>query len=267
MPQRSAATMLSMSPPRVREQQHAEHRAHALNRHGDADHELALVVNADNRHRRPGQRGGDFGICLAVGAADLGIEGQIVLPHARLDRLPERGERVRLFGVGRRQVVAQHLASRIERVGIEDQRAVAVIDAGPASRRLHQRAQDRGGALGIDGKFERAAKRVVVALALLALEQLLGIELHLVGVDAGRSGDGAGDDLALGEQALDLGVDQPCAELVQIENARNEDREPDQVQHDDAPCQAGEAVPEGEVQRDPAIGSPDARQHHPDGAA
>ena len=174
------------------------------------------------------------------------------MPHARLDRLPERGERVRLLGVGRRQVVAQHLASRIERVGIEDQRAVAIIDAGAASGRLHQRAQDRGGALGIDGEFERAGERVVAGVpALFALEQLLGIELHLVGVDAGGSGERAGDDLALGEQALHFGVDQPGAELIQIENARDEDREPDQVQHDDPPRQAGEAVAEGQVQREP----------------
>ena len=172
----------------------------------------------------------------------------------RLHRLPEPGQRVGLLGVGRRQVVAQHLAARIERVGIEDQRAVAIIDAGAAAGRLHQRAQDRRRALGIDGEFERVGQAVVVGagLALLLLEQFLGIELHLVGVDAGRGGDGAGDDLALRQQALHLGIDQAGAELVEIEDARDQDGEPDQIEHDDAPRQAGEAVPEGAVLGEPA---------------
>ena len=38
------------------EQQHAEHGAQALHRHRHRDHELALVVDADDRHRRAGQR-------------------------------------------------------------------------------------------------------------------------------------------------------------------------------------------------------------------
>ena len=37
------------------QQQHAEHGAHALDRHRDRDHELALVVDPDDRHRRSGQ--------------------------------------------------------------------------------------------------------------------------------------------------------------------------------------------------------------------
>jgi hypothetical protein len=111
--------------------------------------------------------------------------------------------------VRRRQVVAQDLAARVERVGVEDQSAVAVIDAGTASRGLHQGPQDRGGALRVDGEIQRIRQIIVVAvLGVFRLKQLLGIELHFVGIDAGRRRDGAGDDLALRGEALHLGVDQ-----------------------------------------------------------
>ena len=98
-------------------------------------------------------------------------------------------------------------------------------------------------------------ERIVVGAARLpgfALEQLLGVELDLVGVDAGGRGKGAGDDLALREQALHLGVDQAGAELIEIEDARDEDRKPDQIEDDDAPRQAGKAVAEGQVLDEPA---------------
>src|SRR5262245_28111389 len=150
----------------------------------------------------------------------------------------------------------QHLAARVERVGVEDRGAVAVIDASAASRWLHQGTQDWGGALRIDGEIERVRQIIVVAcLAMLGLEQLLGIELHLVGVDTGGGSDGASDDLALREQALHLGVDQSRSELIEIEDARDENRKPDQVEHDDTPRKAREAVAEGEMLDEPADGT------------
>ena len=97
---------------------------------------------------------------------------------------------------------------------------------------------------------EAARQRIVVGVARLtgfALKQLLRVELDLVGVDAGGRCEGAGDDLALREQALHLGVDQAGAELIEIENARNEDGKPDQIEDDDAPRQAGEAMAEGQT--------------------
>ena len=54
------------------------------------------------------------------------------------------------------------------------------------------------------------------------------------------------------EQALHLGVDQAGAELIEIEDARNEDGKPDQIEDDDAPCQAGEAMAEGQTLPQPA---------------
>ena len=46
MPQRSCATIASMSPGCGREQQHADGGAQALHRHGDRDDEPALRIDA-----------------------------------------------------------------------------------------------------------------------------------------------------------------------------------------------------------------------------
>ncbi len=256
MPQRSAATMLSMSPPLVESSKHAEHGAHALYRHRDRNHELILVVHAHDGNGGSGQGRGDLRVGLAVLAANLRVERQIGLPDMGFDAAPERRERVRILDVRRRQIVTKHLSAREERIGIDDQPAVAVIDARAAARRLHQPPQDGRGALRIDGEFQRAAESVVLARARFELEQTLMIERHLICVECGGSRERARYDLALGEQALHLGVDEPGAELVEIEDARNEDRQPNQVQHDDASREAGEAVPERKVEPELAPRAP-----------
>ena len=173
------------------------------------------------------------------------------MPHARLHRLPEGGQRVGLLSVGRRQVVAKHLAARIEGVRIEDQGAVAAIDAGAAPGRLDQAAQDRSGTLRVDGEAE-AVVGAAARWSRLALQELFRIELDLVGVDAGGRCERSGDDLALREQALHFGVDQAGAELIEVENAGNEDREADQIEDDDAAREAGEAMAEGQALPQPA---------------
>src|SRR5262249_19337232 len=75
---------------------------------------------------------------------------------------------------------------------------------------------------------------------------------------AGRGGERSGDDLALREQALHLGVDQTGAELVEIEDARDEDCEAEQVEDDDAPGEAGKAVAERQELAQPARPPADA---------
>jgi hypothetical protein len=52
-------------------------------------------------------------------------------------------------------VRAEHLAARIESIGIKDQRAVTAINARTAAGGLDQGAQDRRGPFGIDGEAER----------------------------------------------------------------------------------------------------------------
>ena len=104
---------------------------------------------------------------------------------------------------------------------IEDQVGVAVVDAGAGARRRDQPPQDRRDALGIDRKIEAVelVARRRQALSGLEFEQLFGIDAQRIRFDGRRGGDGAGDDLALRHQALDARVDQPLAELVEIEDA------------------------------------------------
>ena len=144
-----------------------------------------------------------------------------------------------------------------EDAGIDEERAVAVEDACASPRRQHEPAQHRPDPLGIDREFERGvgvvARRIRNGIALPGpvggmsgrrLEQLLGIEPDRIGVDARRGRDGGGDDLALRLQALHAGVDQPLAELVDVEEGEGERHEPADVEEHDAPCQR-----RGEVRR------------------
>ena len=76
----------------------------------------------------------------------------------------------------------------------------------------------------------------------------------------GGGGDGAGDDLALHQQALDARVDQTGAELRQIENADHEREQAGHVEEDDAPAQARkgdacEELPPAQQQRGEAPSS------------
>ena len=66
------------------------------------------------------------------------------------------------------------------------------------------------------------------------LQQLLGIDGDRVRLDARGGRYGGGDDLALGFQALDAGVDQALAELVDVEEAHREGNEAAEVQENDA---------------------------------
>ena len=141
----------------------------------------------------------DLRIALAVVAAEVVIGRQVAAPepgaHGDEGALDDAG----LLGVGRRQVEAQHVAAAIEAAAVEDQRAVAVVDARPRLGRRDQPPQQRRDALGIDREFV-AEQRVVaraVALAGLQLQEPVGIDADGVGLDRRRRGDGAGDDLAL----------------------------------------------------------------------
>ena len=155
-----------------------------------------------------------------------------------------RSKQVRLLLVDRRQVVAQDLAARIEMARIEQQIGVAVVDARARPGRRDQPSQHRRDALGIDREIE-AVELVGArseAFAGLQLQQLFGIDGDRIGLDRRRSGDRAGDDLALRHQAFDAGLDQPVAELVEIEDADDQHAERGEVEEQDAPGQAGEDV-------------------------
>ena len=135
--------------------------------------------------------------------------------------------------------------------------AVAVVDARARLGRRDQAAQHRRDALRIDREFERRQRLVrrAVALAGLQLEQLVGIDGDGVGLDGGRGGDRAGDDLALHQQALHARVDQAGAELRQVEDADDQRDQAGEVEEDDAPGEAGEALRDEELPGAPRNGA------------
>ena len=226
-----------------RQQQHAGHRPEALHRHRDRDDDLARVVDPHDALRRARQRLRDLRIAAAVARAELRIERKVRAPKPALDGAADLVEQPRIMGLGRRQVEAQDVAAGVERARVEQQRAVAVVDARAGPGRRHKPAQHRSDALGIDREFEALQPLVARRGGLpgLEFEQLVGVDIELVGLDGRRGGDRARDDLALDQQALDAGVDQPGAELVEVEDARDQRDEAGEVQNDDAPGQAREA--------------------------
>ena len=66
-------------------------------------------------------------------------------------------------------------------------------------------------------------------------------------VGGGGGGDGAGDDLALHHKALHPRVDQAGAELRQVEDADDQREQARDVERDDAPGEAGEALADEEL--------------------
>ena len=147
------------------------------------------------------------------------------------------------------EVEAQHVAAAVEIARVEQQRALAVVDARLRARRQHQAAQQRRDAFRIDREFERRERLVdrAVALAGLQFEQLVGIDRDRVGLDRRRGRDRARDDLALHQQALHARVDQAGAELRQIEDADDQREQAGDVEQDDAPRQARRALRDEEA--------------------
>ena len=106
------------------------------------------------------------------------------------------------FSVRRRQVEPQHLAGNVEVAAVEDEIAVAIVDAGARLGRRDQAAQHRRDALRIDRELEPGDAFVAVVLARLQFEQAVAVDVGAVAVGGGGGGDGAGDDLALHHEAL-----------------------------------------------------------------
>jgi hypothetical protein len=125
-------------------------------------------------------------------------------------------------------------------LGIEEEHPLPVEDAGAGLGRRHQPAQQGRDALGVDGEFERREGFVVEPLGLagLHLQQLVRIDGDRVGLHRRGTGDRAGDDLALGEQALHPRLDEALTELVEVEEAHQQGHQAGEVEHDDPARQA-----------------------------
>ena len=204
-----------------RQHQGAEHGAVALDGNGDRDDLLALLADADDRCRAARQGVHHLGKGGAVAARLLAVERQVVAAEEIGQDVLGGVEQAGLLLDDRFEIVAQDLPARIKMPRIEDQVGVAVVDAGARARGRNKPPQDRRDAFGINRKIEAVelVARRRQALSGLELEQLFGIDAQRIRLDGRRGGDGAGDDLALRHQALDARVDQPLAELVEIEDA------------------------------------------------
>ena len=231
-----------------RQQQRAAHGAEALHRHRDRDDDLVAVVDAHHvRALGAVQRLRHLGIVLAGGGAELAVARKIAAAEPRQERVAGALERIRLLLVRRRQVEPHHLARNVEVAAVEDEIAGAVVDAGARLGRRDQAAQHRRHPLRIDRELKPGHAFVAEVLARLQFEQPVAVDVGAVAVGGGGGGDGAGDDLALHHEALDPGVDQAGAELRQVEDAEDEGDEARDVERDDAPRQAGEALADEEL--------------------
>src|SRR5207302_123021 len=101
----------------------------------------------------------------------------------------------------------------------------------------------------IYGKFKprKGLLRGAVALTGLQVQETLGINVDRIGFDGGGGGNGAGNDLALYEQALDARVDEAGAELGEIKDTDHQGEQPRHVQKNDAARQAREADPDEQI--------------------
>ena len=222
--------------PLRREHQRAAHGAEALHRHRHRDDHLGTIVDPHHAPFEADERLRDLLVALAVAGAELAIGRQVALGEPAAQHHPAPLQVARPL-LRRRQVEAKHV---VERAAVEEERAIAVVDARPRVGRRDQEPQHRRDPLRVDREVEPGQRLLrVVALAGLQVEQPLGVDGDAaVEVDRGRGGDGGGDGLALYQEALNARLDQPGAELGEIENADDERDEAGDVEEDDAPRQA-----------------------------
>ncbi len=109
------------------------------------------------------------------------------------------------------QIEPRNVTAPVEIAAVDQQLPLAVIDPRAGPRRRHEPAQQRRHGLGVDREIERRDDVLAKPhrFAGLHLQQLVLVDADRVGVDRRGGGDGPGDDLALHQQALDPGLDQP----------------------------------------------------------
>ena len=238
-----------------RQQEHALHRLHPLDGHGHGDDLLALLVEQQHRCRRAGERHPHLRIGGALGGADFAVDRQLLVDQPVRQTRPEVLGPETAVGGGGLGLGADDLAAREQHRRIDDQRAVAAVDAGARVRRLDQPPQDGGDTLRADRQLE--GREAVVAerdARVLRLGELVGVEHDALGLEGGVGGDGRGDDLALRLQRVALGIDQPGVVLAEVEDAEQQHAQPDEVGDEDASCQARRDEPYERLPAKPAAG-------------
>ncbi len=136
-----------------------------------------------------------------------------------------------------------HVAAAGETAAVEDQHAIAIVDARAGLGRRDQAAQHRRDTFGIDREIETGQSVVGRAktFAGLQVEQPVRVDGEAVVFSGAGRGDGARDDFTGRQQVLGPCVDQAGAKLREIENARHQRDQAGEIQRDDAAGEAGEA--------------------------
>ena len=168
-----------------RQHQRAAHGAEALHRHRDRDDHFAALVDAHHAALLAARATcATSWIALAVLRAEFAIERQVAAVEPGADRDPSSASTMPGLSVdGGGRFEAQHVAAAIEVAAVEDQPAVAVVDARARLGRRDQAAQHRRDAFRIDREIQpEYSSRHAVAFAGLQIEQAVGIDGDGVGL-------------------------------------------------------------------------------------
>ena len=227
-----------------RQQQHTQHRPEALHRHCNRDDRIAASGAAGLAAGAAGQRCHHLTIGGAVTVRRLYIKRQVALPEPVAELEPVFFQKVALLLLHRWQIKAQDLTAGIKSVGIENDDAVAVIDARPCAGWRDQPAQDRSNIFRVDGKVEivELVFHRVGRFPRLQFQQAFRVDGDGIRIDTGPRRDGGGDDFTLSEEAFFARLDQTVAKLVEQQDARDQHEQGGHVEKDDALGQAGENV-------------------------
>ncbi len=117
-------------------------------------------------------------------------------------------------------------------IGIEKPRAGPCRRNQPAQHRRHPFRIDRETQVLVIGGGRDALPR-------LQFQQLFRIDGDGVCIHRGGGRDGAGDDLALRQKAFHPRIDQPLTELVEVENATDQNDRRGHIEEEDAAREAG----------------------------
>src|SRR5215207_82249 len=201
-----------------REHQRAQNGTKALNGNRNGDDDLVFVVYAHDRYRGAIERSRDFGKLAAILEAVFRLTRVFVAEQPIIELLPKAQGKIFIVRLERRQFGLHDIAARIEPAAVDDEKPVAIVDATTNVGCRHEAAEHRAGTLGIDGKvqvIELIDSRSKPAVG-TGLHQAIGIENDGIGIHRRRGSKSRRDDLALGEKALDTGVNEALTELIEI---------------------------------------------------
>ena len=122
-----------------------------------------------------------------------------------------------------------------QRRRVDDKIELAIINARPRVRGFDDPVEDRRHALGTERKFQR--RKGIVTKRNLRIHQvaIAGVEPRL---DTGVFSNRSRNDLPLLLQRLTFGFEQPAMRRTEIKHPAQQEAQPQQIRHENAPQQA-----------------------------